>query len=235
MFSGTKTTMLTSSHLQKPHRTKEEYVYDTLRTAITRCELKPGEKLVIETLSSELGVSPIPIRSALQRLQAEGLVEITPHTGTIVSEISPNTVQEIFALLGALENVAVSAAASRVTAADIAQLRELVKEMESALQADDSNYWYDLNNKFHLTIAQITQMKMLIRFTSRALDSRDRLRNFYLASFVSIRMSEAQTEHCQMIDLLECCDIEALKSLVDEHNRRAQEAYQRLLKKQEAV
>ena len=227
--------MLLTQSSQKPHRTKEEYVYDTLRTAITRCELKPGQKLVIDSIGSELGVSPIPVRSALQRLQAEGLVEITPHTGTIVSEISPDTVDEIFALLEALESVAISAAASKATISDIAKLRQLVKEMESALQASDFNYWYDLNNRFHLTIAQITQMKMLIRFTSRALDSRDRLRNLYLEPFVSVRMSEAHVEHRQMIELLERRDIVGLKPLVAQHNHRAQEAYQRLLKNIQAA
>lgn len=224
--------MLNSVSPQKLHRTKEEYVYDALRTAITRCELKPGEKLVIDTLSAELGVSPIPVRSALQRLQAEGFVEITPHTGTIVSEISPDTVNEIFALLEALESVAVSVAASKATAADIANLRQLIDEMETALQAGDSDLWYDLNNRFHLAIAQITQMKMLIRFTSRALDSRDRLRNLYMGSFVSTRMSVAQVEHCQMIDLIESHNVEGLKPQVTQHNHRARDAYQELLKNQ---
>jgi len=224
--------MLNSVSPQKLHRTKEEYVYDILHTAITRCELKPGEKLVIDTLSAELGVSPIPVRSALQRLQAEGFVEITPHTGTIVSEISPDTVNEIFVLLEALESVAVSVAASKATAADIANLRQLINEMETALQAGGSDLWYDLNNQFHLAIAQITQMKMLIRFTSRALDSRDRLRNLYVGSFVSTRMSEAQVEHCQMIELIERQNIEGLKLLVAQHNHRAKEAYQKLLKNQ---
>lgn len=222
--------MLLTQPSQKPYRTKEEYVYDTLRSAITRCELKPGQKLVIDNLSSELGVSPIPVRSALQRLQAEGLVEITPHTGTIVSEISPDTVDEIFALLEALESVAISVAASKATDSDIAQLRELVNEMELALQAGNANYWYDLNNRFHLAIAQITQMKMLFRFTSRALDSRDRLRNLFLEPFVSVRMSEAQVEHCQMLELLEHRNTEGLKPLVAQHNQRAQKAYKNLLK-----
>lgn len=81
--------MLTRQAATKLHRTKEEYAYDTLRAAIGHCNLRPGEKLVIDSLSLELDISPIPIRVALQRLQAEGLVEIKPHTGAIVSPISP--------------------------------------------------------------------------------------------------------------------------------------------------
>ena len=96
-------------------RTKEEFVYGTLRAAIMRCDLKPGEKLVIDTVSAELGVSPIPVRAALQRLQVEGLVEITPHTGAVVSKILPDTVAEIFMLLEVLESVAFRVAVSKAS------------------------------------------------------------------------------------------------------------------------
>jgi DNA-binding GntR family transcriptional regulator len=80
--------MLSSLHPPK-YRTKEEYAYDVLRRAILHCQLQPGEKLVADNLGATLGISPIPIRAALQRLQAEGLVEITPHTGVVVSQLSP--------------------------------------------------------------------------------------------------------------------------------------------------
>ena len=225
--------MLTLVPPKNLHRTKEEYVYDTLRTAITRCELEPGEKLVIDSLSASLGVSPIPIRSALKRLEAEGFVEITPHTGATVSEISLDIVTEIFLLLESLENVAFSVAASRATESDLTHLRQLMSEMEAAIKAGNPDHWYDLNNQFHLAIAQMSRMKMLIRFTKRALDSRDRLRHFYLESFINSRMSEAHTEHCRMIELLEDRDSDGLTTLVTQHNRRAKEAYQKLIENQQ--
>ncbi len=221
--------MLLTQPIKKSHRTKEEFVYDILREAIVRCRLEPGAKLVMDTLSIELEVSPIPIRGALQRLQAEGLVEITPHTGATVSEISPDTVNEIFVLLEALESAAVRAAATKVTKADLAHLRHLVDKMTTALQAGDADRWYDLNNQFHVFIARITELKLLFEFTNRALDSRDRLRHFYFESFISSRMSEAHEEHGQMIRLLENRDVEGLVALVAQHNRRAKEAYQTLI------
>jgi DNA-binding GntR family transcriptional regulator len=224
--------MLITQPPQNSHRTKEEYVYDTLRTAITRCELAPGQKLVIDSLSEELGVSPIPIRSALQRLQVEGLVHITPHTGAQVSEISPDTVNEIFMLLESLEIVAFNAAITKITGQDISQLQQLVDEMAEALQAGNPNHWYDLNNQFHLTVAQITQMKMLFRFTARTLDSRDRLRYFYSEPFTSSRMSVAHAEHCQMVKLLEKRDTDGLATLAAQHNRAAKAAYQKLIESQ---
>lgn len=221
--------MLRPQSLQKPHRTKEEYVYDTLRSAIVHCELVPGQKLVMDTLSVQLGVSSIPIRSALQRLQAEGLVEITPHTGAIVSEISPDTVNEIFLLLESLEIIAFTVAVQKATAEDITNLRQLAQQMAEAQEAGNASSWFDLNNQFHLAIADITGMKMLRRFTIRALDSRDRLRHFYSQTFIIPRMSDAHAEHCQMVELLENRDSERLTLLVAQHNRRAKEAYQKLI------
>ena len=217
---------------QNSHRTKEEYVYDTLRTAIMRCQLAPGQKLVIDTLSTQLGVSPIPIRSALQRLQAEGLVHITPHTGAHVSEISPEIVNEIFLLLESLETAAFNVAASKATQDDIVQLEQLVDQMAEALADGNADYWYDLNNQFHLSIAQITGMNMLLRFTQRTLDNRDRLRYFYSAPFTLGRMSDAHADHCQMIKLLKERDTEALTTIVAQHNRSANKAYHKLIEAQ---
>jgi DNA-binding GntR family transcriptional regulator len=224
--------MLNISPVETPHRTKEEYVYETLRKAIMRCELKPGEKLVMDNLSEALGVSPIPIRGALQRLQAEGLAEIVPHTGAIVSEISLESITEIFALLEALENVAFEAVAATANQADIAELEGLIEQMETAVTANDPYTWYDLNDQFHLTIARLTGMKLLHRFTSRALDSRNRLRYFLFGSFVGPRMAQAHAEHKQMITLLKQKDSETLRTLVGQHNRAARDAYLVLIETQ---
>ena len=81
---------------QIPFQTKEELAYINLRNAILSCELPPGEKLVIDRLSEELGISQIPIRAAIQRLQTEGLVLIHPHSSPVVTTLSPDKVNEVF-------------------------------------------------------------------------------------------------------------------------------------------
>src|SRR3990172_9324733 len=143
-------------------RTKEEYAYDVLRTAILRCELKPGEKLVLDNLSEKLGVSPIPLRSALQRLQSEGLVEITPHTGAIVSDVSPNNIEQVSLLLERLETLSFEMLADKVTEQDLARLTANIDEMDHLLTARDLEHWSELNIEFHRTVANLTEMKLLI-------------------------------------------------------------------------
>jgi DNA-binding GntR family transcriptional regulator len=80
-------------------RTKQEYVYQSLRGAIMRGELPPGQRLVIDDIARRLAVSAIPIREALQSLQAEGLVVSAPHVGATVASISQDEVHEVFSIM----------------------------------------------------------------------------------------------------------------------------------------
>src|ERR1700759_1159837 len=84
-------------------QTKQAMVYHTLREAIVQARRQPGERLIIDDLASQLAVSSIPVREALQLLQAERLVEQRPHVGAVVASITPDAVREIFALLECLE------------------------------------------------------------------------------------------------------------------------------------
>ena len=209
-------------------RTKEEYAYDVLRTAILRCELKPGEKLVLDYLSEKLGVSPIPLRSALQRLQSEGLVEITPHTGAIVSDVSPNNIEQVSLLLERLETLSFEMLADKVTEADLARLTASIDEMDHLLTARDLERWSELNIEFHRTVANLTEMKLLIEFVYRALDAWTRLRRWYLPHII-MQLPQAQNEHRQMLELLKAHDMEGVKRVVVEHNRRMREFYKQAI------
>ncbi len=209
-------------------RTKEEYAYDVLREAILRCELKPGEKIVIDNLSDKLGVSPIPLRGALQRLQSEGLVEITPHTGAIVSELSPANIEQVSLLLERLEILSFEVLAQKATEADIARLRGVLAEMDRLLELKDLEKWSELNIEFHRTVASLTEMKLLIEFLNRALDAWMRLRRWYLQR-IMVQMPRSQAEHHEMLELLARRDIPALTAVVTEHNRRMREYYRQAI------
>jgi DNA-binding GntR family transcriptional regulator len=221
--------MFSSSRLPK-HRTKEEYAYEVIRTAILHCELKPGEKIVVDGISQQLGVSPIPVRTALQRLQTEGLVEIIPHTGVVVTEISPDQIAQVFLLLEHLESAAFEVAATKATEADISSLRKVLKEMETVSGCADSEQWSELNGRFHRLVAAMTTMPQLIDFTGRVLDSWDRLRRWYLKPIVSQRIAAAMEDHRQMVALLERREVGALVKAAASHNRRARGDYEKLVR-----
>ncbi len=217
--------MLTSPESFK-FRTKEDYAYEVLRAAILRCELKPGERLVLDTLSAQLGISAIPMRSALQRLQSEGFVEITPHTGAVVSDLAPSGIQQVSLLLERLELIGFEFAVQNVADGDIVALRRLTAEMGQVLEDGATDRWSELNGEFHRAVAGLSDNKLLVEFTGRTLDAWLRLRRWYLPE-VEQQLGQAQIEHCQMVDLLAQRDLAGLERLTYEHHERIRAMHRR--------
>ncbi|RPI35784.1 MAG: GntR family transcriptional regulator [Hyphomicrobiaceae bacterium] len=219
--------MLTSSDTFKP-RTKEDYAYDVLRSAILSCELKPGDRLVLDALSHQLGISSIPMRAALQRLQSEGLVEITPHTGAVVSDLSPINIEEVSLVLERLELLGFELAMQAATNEDISALRAHIEKMDVILARGDADRWSDLNRELHHSVAALSKNKLLMEFTARALDSWIRLRRWYLPEVV-LQLAQAQDEHRQMVELLARRDLHAMGVLLYEHHERIRKMHRRAI------
>ena len=188
-----------------------------------RCEMQPGDRLIIDDISRQLGVSHIPVREALHQLQSEGLVVNIPHTGATVAPISPNDVSEVFSLMEGLERIALRFAATRMTPEDLVLLRASVQEMDDAAANDDGERWGSLNSRFHREIARIADMQLLREFTDRTLDQWDRLRRYY--NILSGRIGSAQQQHHEILKGLEENDLDRLENLATTHNREALDAY----------
>jgi DNA-binding GntR family transcriptional regulator len=207
------------------HRTKQEFVYQTLRNAIMRCDLGPGERLVIDDLARRLGVSIIPVREALQMLQSEALVVLVPHVGATVATISKNSILDVFTMLEGLETVGTRLAAERATAQDLEGLSILVHEMEQMIAQGRNEDWADLNTRFHLTIAAIPGLAMLEEMTARVLTCWDRVRRYYFRGVLVHRVDQAQQEHHEMLVAITGRDLPALEALVRRHNQGALKSY----------
>lgn len=207
------------------HQTKQEFVYQTLRNAIMRAELAPGERLRTEDIAQRLGVSPIPVREALQLLQSERLVETVPHVGARVARISHDSVIEVFTVMEGLELVATRTAAARMTLAHFETLTSLLQTMDQALEVGNYDEWSDLNTSFHLTIASMTGMSMLQEMTARALNQWDRVRRYYLKGGLTQRLVQAEKEHHLIVQAMRSQDYPALERLVRDHNQGALTAY----------
>src|SRR5262245_53105104 len=143
------------------HLTKQEFVYQTLREAILKCELPPGERLVIDDLARQLQVSAIPVREALQLLLAEGLVVNAPHVGATVAPLSRESIVEVFTVMEGLETVSSRVATERATDAEIDRAEALVREMDRALASGEHEDWADLDRKLHLLISELSHLPML--------------------------------------------------------------------------
>jgi DNA-binding GntR family transcriptional regulator len=213
-----------------PHRTKQKFVCDTLRGAIMRCELRPGQRLVIDELARQLEVSAIPVREALQVLASEGLVSNVPHVGATVSPISIESIDEVFALMECLEVVATRQAAQRMTDADAADLEAITAAMDAALRDGRNEDWADLNSRFHLAISQLSAMPMLHEMTARVLARWDRVRRYYFSGVLAHRIEQAQEEHRDLVRRMKAGDVVGLEGAVRQHNQGARLAYAEYLR-----
>ncbi|MPZ18154.1 MAG: FCD domain-containing protein [Luteitalea sp.] len=212
------------------HRTKQEFVYLTLRDAIMTCELRPGERLVIDDLARRLKVSTIPIREALHMLQSEGLVVNVPHVGTTVAPVSRESIQDVFTVLEGLETVATKLVAERATAEDLESLAALVDRMDEAVVAGHYEQWADLNTRFHQTISAIPKLALLQEMSERVLARWGRVRRFYFQGVLVHRVAQAQQEHRAILAALRARNVAAVQDFVRQHNQAALEAYLGYLK-----
>lgn len=207
------------------YKTKQEFVYWTLRRTILRCELVPGQRLTTQEIADQLDVSLIPVREALQLLQSEGLVEISPHVGASVAPISGSSVAEVFTLLEGLETVASRVAALRMTPENTNVLAALVGEMDVATERGDYELWGELNTRLHVSIAGYTGMPTLREMTERVFDLWYRVQRCFFSEVVLQRVLQSQQEHHAILGALRERDEAALEELIKSHNRNALEAY----------
>ena len=113
-------------------RTKADIVYESLREKILSGELQPGDRVPINHVARALGVSDIPAREGVKRLESDGLLSFTTHKGAVVTRMGQHEVAELFAIRTELEALALRHAASRITADELRQLRSILDEMAEA-------------------------------------------------------------------------------------------------------
>lgn len=197
-----------------------ERTYDTLRNAITNLELLPGEPLTEEGISEQLGVSRTPIRSALNRLQREGLVDVLPGKGSVVAELKQQEVIDLFHLRVALERLAIELAVEKCHEDNIRILGEILKRQLMACTSDlkDPRRFMLTDLEFHSYIAQITQNKYLQRQLEPILNSCSRY-TFAFSSNVLERSLEVYHTHIHLIQLLEKKDLKHLQEEMAIHIR----------------
>ena len=114
-----------------------DVVFNTLRRAILRGELKPGERLMEIQLANKLGVSRTPIREAIRKLELEGLVLMIPRRGAEVAEITEKNLRDVLEVRCALEELAVQLACDRMDAEGLVRLKEAAEKFREVLDSDD--------------------------------------------------------------------------------------------------
>jgi len=204
-------------------KSKKDLVYEHLRTEILQSTYPPGKRLIIDGLSAELGISQIPIREALQQLQAEGLVTMEPHVGFRVAELEANVIWEIFQLLEVLEAISCRAACRHITDEDIESIEQILRTMDMLLDAPDQ--WSQQNRRFHQTVCEFGRTTLVKNLMSYVLDQWNRLRQYYLKDGLIKRLDLSQQDHWELLGALRDRDAERAEQVVRQHNQRALSDY----------
>ena len=192
-----------------------DVVFNTLRQAILRGELKPGERLMEIQLANKLGVSRTPIREAIRKLELEGLVLMIPRRGAEVAEITEKSLRDVLEVRAALEELAVDLACDRISAEDIQSLKEAAKEFEAALQGGDVTEYAEADVKFHDIIYLATDNQRLIQLLYNLREQMYRYRVEYLKRTEVHPVLLAEHEH--IIECFEKHDKAAAKVAISTH------------------
>lgn len=207
----------------KPFRSKKEFAYDALRDTILEGQLEPGARLVIDELAADLGVSQIPVREALQQLQADGFVTIEPYVGARVTEIDASLVCEVFDLMEALEVISGRAACLRMSEDSLAEMENRLRAMDALIT--DSDRFSQENARLHQFVCERAGTPLVDRLMDKVLAHWDRLRRHYLRDVFERRVSAAQQEHWHVFEALRTRDPDHVEQVIREHNRAARVAY----------
>jgi DNA-binding GntR family transcriptional regulator len=191
---------------------------DRLRDLIVQGQLAPGERLNERVLCERLGLSRTPLREAIKLLATEGLVELLPNRGAVVSRIDAQALAQALEVMGALEALAGELACRRASAARLAQIRSLHDKMLARHAARDLAGYFRYNQAIHLEIVAASGNPKL-EATYRQLNANVR-RVRYMANLSGERWDQAVAEHEEILAALEARDVERLKRLLHDHLAR---------------
>ncbi len=199
------------------HRTLWQRVHEHLREEILSGRLAPGTELQEVALARSLGVSRGPIREALGRLAAEGLVAIRPRRGAVVRALSNEEFIEAYQVREALEMMAVRLAVPRLTAEDIVAMERLIDEMASRGDAEDVQGFFEANTEFHQRFFEVAGNRMLSELYRqvRGQIDRHRLRSLELRG----NLRRSIEEHRAIVWAARTGDIERAVRLTSDHIR----------------
>lgn len=149
--------------LQVSRETLRTRVYDLLSEALMMGRFEPGQALTVRGLAEAFGVSPTPVREALQRLAASGALAAEPNRFYRVPTITPETIQDLRRVRAALEGLAAEEAARRVSKGDLQRLERANAAMLKAIDRQDAKAYLAANERFHFIVYQAAASETLLQ------------------------------------------------------------------------
>lgn len=194
------------------------HAYESLRALIKDGVLKPGDRVIEATVAQQLGVSRTPVRDAIRRLEAEGLLDYEPRAGLVVAKLDRRGVAELYEMREVLEGTSARLFTRHASELEVQELVELV-ELERELLAKPGELGLH-NLKFHRQIHRGAHN----RFLERALRAVNAVRWLLGPTQMSdaSRAAQALQEHAELVEAISKRDAERAEAVARRHLRSAQ-------------
>ena len=191
-----------------------DVVFNTLRKAILRGELKPGERLMEIQLANKLGVSRTPIREAIRKLELEGLVLMIRERAE-VAQITEKNMQDVLEVRKALEELSVQLACERITPEQVEEMKMAAEDFRKVLKSGDVTKIAEADVKFHDIIFAATNNQRLITLLNNLREQMYRFRVEYLKQKECY--PQLLEEHDKLIALISGGEVEEACELMGCH------------------
>lgn len=192
-----------------------DVVFKTLRDAILKGDLKPGERLMEVSLAQKLGVSRTPIREAIRKLELEGLVKMTPRKGAEVAQITLKDLTDVLEVRRHLEELAVELSCKKATKEDLEELRRCHEEFKRTIETDDLTEMAVADVTLHDVIYKTTGNKRLIQILNNLREQMYRYRLEYIKD--EHKRKVLVNEHKMLLDAISERNVDAAKQAIKQH------------------
>lgn len=204
---------------------KQEVAYQILRQRIVSGVYGPGYRLIIDELARELQMSQTPLREAVRRLEAEGLVEYVRNAGARVVTIDERQYLDVLSTLAVLEGYATALAAPCMTPRDVAILRAFEDDMAAAVDAGDMLRYGALNRAYHEAIYAHCPNRYLVGQIERAWTQLDSMRQSIFV-LLPTRARASLDDHRRITQLIaERAPAEEIERVVRQHKLATADAF----------
>ncbi len=208
-------------------------VVDAIVEGIKAGRYAPGQRLVEVDLTTELGVSRGPLREALGRLAAEGILDIVPYRGAVVRRLTRDDVVDLFRIRQLLEGEAARLAATRIDDADHrARLERAIAAVDGYRENGDSIAYMDENSRFHQAIVELSGNQLLSRLIGQLQVHAFRL--LFQRMVDESAVTNSISEHDQVAAAILAGDAKASERAMRDHVRRSGETVLRAADRSDA-
>ena len=198
-----------------------EVVCETLRDAVRRGVLQPGERLMEIQLAEDLGVSRTPVREAIRKLEMEGYVIMMPRRGTYVADLSIRDINEVFEIRTSLESLASGLASERITEDELEKLQRLLVEIGAYIKNGDMDSIVRTDTEFHDLLYQASRNTRLVGIISNLREQLTRFRTKSM-SFPG-RLKATLEEHRKIVEAIAQGDEKAARKAAEHHMEKSEQ------------